>query len=339
MKPTETMLQNWSHYILSLLLVIAVIPFPLYGTTIPVHGSLERSSDSLYRPVFIGRINSDCFVDTVLSVVSTSSKVNWRKENILPRYIVWGKGSDSVELICGDTMGGIIADTQRNGYSIINYPSFVNLRGSISFVLLNQDDTEYDMMCFLWGKTDTSSSGHDTSTVFGVFGGRGLDTLSSLSFHTIDTLQDWPFRAMQLRRPKEIQQPGYRDFSGQKSYIIPTVTMVVITDTSTHTDTSAIRRQASGLVPEASGRGSFRIYPNPSVNLTTIVGTQLASGKYDLTLHAASGEVVWRKELDTSGSGDMIFSIDVSTLSTGNYHLSVQTARAFLGTYPIIIIH
>ncbi len=306
----------------------------------PVLSDLVRSTDSTYKVVFIGHLNTDCYDDTVVSVVAKTATVNWRKDMILPKYVIWGKYRDSTQAICPDSAGGTIPDSLKNSYSIIAYPSFVGLRGSLSYVHLNNNDTEYDLLCFLWGKTDTSSTRRDTSTRFAVFGRKGMDTLGILPFHTIDTTQQRPVQAMLLRRPINFLQPGRRDFTGQKSYVIPSMVLVVVTDSIGTRDSVVIQQIASGLEPEHTLAPDFRVYPNPAVNLTTIVGKNLGSGNYRIELMTQSGQSVWSKEVKSQVGEDIVFSMDVSSVTTGYYHIVVyRQDKAPVGTFPILIIH
>lgn len=305
----------------------------------PSHAPLVRSSDSIYKVMFIGHLNTDCYDDTVLAVVSKTPKVDWRREMILPRYIVWGVRTDTTIPQCSDTVGGTIADSLRYSYSILQYPSFVGLRGSLSYMQLNPTDTEYDLVCFLWGKTDTSTTQRDTSTTFAVFGRKGFDTLRIIPLHTIDTTQQTPLRAMQLKRPKHFLQPGRRDFSLRNSYQIPSMGIVVVVDTSGHHDSVVIQEVASSVHPDQTLVPEFKVYPNPAVNLTTIVGKHVPSGRYHLRLLTESGQGVWEKEVVSLSGEDILFSMDVTPLSTGYYHLQITRTGTSIGTFPIVIIH
>ncbi|MBK9246543.1 MAG: hypothetical protein IPM69_00140 [Ignavibacteria bacterium] len=278
----------------------------------PSHADLVRSLDSIYIVLFVGQINSDCYDDTVIAVTLNDSTFNWRNNLILPKYVIWGKQTDTAIPICEDTVDGEVPDSLEYSYSTIYYPEFVSLRGLLSYVLLN-DDSMYDLICFLWGKTDTSSTNRDTSTTFAVFGRKGMDTNGILPFHTIDTTQQTPLRAMLLKRPINFMHQGRRDFSRHKSYLIPTMVLVVIADTNGHHDSIIIQEIASGLNPEKTQRPEFKVYPNPAVNLTTIVGKNLQAGTYTIEVLTETGQSVWSKQVASLSGEDNILNRCIST--------------------------
>lgn len=316
------------------------------------HPSFARSTDTLYKILFIGKLNTDCYDDTVVAAISKNQKIAWRGTPTLPKYIFWGKSSSKSdkthnkkdtahsknEVTCTDTVGGIIADTHKVQYSIIRYPSFVGLRGSVSFMKLNTNDEIYDIVSMLWGKTDTSSSKRDTTTSFAVFGRKGLDTLQELPFYSIDTMQRSPITAMKLNRFVNFTSPARRDFSGRMSYFITRVVLPVIADTAEHKD-SNIRQILAGVNLDAPLIPEFKVYPNPSVNLTTIVGHKLEKGTYTINVLTETGFLVCTQNLISTSGEDVVFPMDVSSFSTGYYVFTVSSQKGAVGSYPVLIIH
>ncbi len=302
------------------------------------HPSFVRSSDTVYKILFIGKLNTDCYEDTVIAPVAKSAKIAWRGAPMLPKYILWGKSRIVNDTTCKDTVGGIIADSHKVAYSSIQYPAFISLGGSVSFMKLNTCDNIYDIVSMLWGKTDTSSSKRDTTASFTVFGRKGLDTLQTLPFYTIDSMQLSPITAMKLKKQQHFTSPSRRDFSGRMSYFITPVVLPVIVDTSEHND-STIQEILVGLNPEPSQKPEFKIYPNPSVNVTTIIGHKLEKGTYNIRILTEAGLLVCTQQLVSSSGEDIVFSMDVSTLSTGYYVLTVSSQKGAVGSYPVLIIH
>ncbi len=301
------------------------------------HPSFVRSNDTVYKVMFIGKLNTDCYDDTVIASVAKSAKIAWRGTPMLPKYILWGKSLIVEDTICKDTVGGIIADSHKVIYSVIQYPAFIGLRGSVSFVKLNTCDNIYDIVSMLWGKTDTSSTKRDTTASFTVFGRKGLDTIQSLPFYTIDSMQLSPITAMKLKKQQHFTSPSRRDFSGRLSYFITPVVLPVIVDTTEQND-SILQETLVGVNPEPSQKPEFKVYPNPSVNVTTIIGHQLEKGTYSVKVLTETGVLVCTQQLTSSGE-DIVFSMDVSTLSTGFYVFTVSSQKGAVGSYPLLIVH
>lgn len=316
---------------------IASMTFGTLGA-LASHPSFVRSNDTVYKVMFIGKLNTDCYDDTVIASVAKSAKIAWRGTPMLPKYILWGKSLIVEDTTCKDTVGGIIADSHKVIYSIIQYPTFVGLRGTVSFVKLNTCDNIYDIVSMLWGKTDTSSTKRDTTASFTVFGRKGLDTIQTLPFYTIDSMQLSPIVAMKLKQTQHFTSPSRRDFSGRMSYFIEPVVLPVIADTSGQNDTM-LQEIRVGVNSEPSQKPEFKIYPNPSVNVTTIIGHQLEKGTYTVKVLTETGVLVCTQQLASSSGEDVVFSMDVSTLSTGYYIFTVNSQKGAVGSYPLLIIH
>ena len=344
-----------------IILLFASIIGMIIGSAIPSLGGNEsknshpefvRSKDTVYKILFIGKLNTDCYEDTVVAAISKNLKIAWRGTPTLPNYILWGKSNvkndtsrskndtsrSKNDITCKDTVGGMIVDTHKVQYSIIRYPSFIGLRGSVSFMKLNTNDEIYDIVSMLWGKTDTTSRKRDTTTSFAVFGRKGLDTMQVLPFYSIDTMQRSPIAAMKLKRFVNFISPERRDFSGRMSYFISRVVLPVIADTAEHKD-SNIRQIIAGVTPEEPLIPEFKVYPNPSVNLTTIVGHKLEKGTYSINVLTETGFLVCTQNLVSTSGEDVIFPMDVSSFSTGYYVFTVSSQKGAVGSYPVLIIH
>ena len=208
--------------------IVGIIIFPyLYGYAQPCDSTNNfcrpnLSNDSVYKTLFTGYLNSDCYIDTIIVSASKRDADTLLLNNVfLPKYIYWGRcllPRDSMQYCpCYDTVG--VPDTQKVWYTRLDKPSFINMAGKV--VLLHiSTDTLVDILMIFTGKTGLDSLARDTSHRVILYGQDALDTLWYISLNTIDSSITEPFSALRLEVDKQLIDSAVRDVSYHASYYL-----------------------------------------------------------------------------------------------------------------------
>lgn len=296
------------------------------------------SNDSVYKITFIGHLNFDCYVDTLISSVSKRNSDTLRLPNTLfPKYIFWGRCSlprDSMQYCpCYDTVG--VPDTQKVWYTRIDYPEFISLRTSSLVFKYNSTDSVSDIVCMLWGKNSTDSNAIDTSTIVSLFGQSSLDTLVSVNLGVIDSIQTSPFFAMKLYPNIHLIDSARRDDTGKLSYRLPCINFNLGNSTQQQNSNAII----SGLMPSTESK-EFFIYPNPATNTLMIKYTGSVFQNLSIVMTSSTGFEILRIEMDCTSKSGCLESVDLKDILNGLYSIRILTHnQQLLHSQNIIVVH
>ncbi|MEP7217870.1 MAG: T9SS type A sorting domain-containing protein, partial [Bacteroidota bacterium] len=274
--------------------------------------------------LFIGRINFDCYRDTVIGYMDEQS-------HYLPTAIRWGRSSFG---ILGDTLHhsdsnciDYVPPYKRVAVTHITYPSWDSLSGSVTFQSVNADSL-VDILAFTWGRVGDSTHRHDTMKVVLAFGQHGLDTLSTMSFGAISGFQTTPFFAMKMRPGTELLEPEARDFSGIKSYVLESMDFVIGGDSS---KAPPVRDHI------ANPSIHVRVYPNPTGQTAQVESESTPPGEYNVEVVSVNGQVYSQQNVVVSSSGNLFRTLNLKDVPSGYYLIRLHTSGTLVGSYPIII--
>ncbi len=321
-----------SQLLRSLTVTFALLATVLSATAQP-SGSTARGTRP-YAPVavrqemqilYTGSLNFDCFPDTIFGTRGPDGLY-------LPRVIIWGRpttaapagGRRDANAACL----GPIADSVKVPFTLIQYPSWGNLRGCVSIQSFNPD-TLADMLFMLRGAVGEGRNQHDSLLSLLVFGQHGLDTHRVLNLANIGPFQSYPFIAMQVRKGVQLLNRRSRSLSRAASYEIAPVGLIVDEpDTTPH--------------HAAARAASVRVYPNPASAEANVEALNVDPGSYSVEVSAANGMIVLRQQADMHSGGNLLRTLDVTELASGYYVVRiVKTGEGNAGmppeTYPIII--
>jgi hypothetical protein len=247
----------------------------------------------------------------------------------LPRVIVWGQYDKSGLRGRKDTVAhctGHIPDRLKVPYSLITYPDWRDLRGSLSSIKFNPEDTLSDLMFAIRGSVEAGDSFQSVSKVIVLFGQSGLDTLATIVLGAIDAVQFEPFIAMELRKGSEVTNEKRRDISGRKSFEVQRSGLP-----ARHADTTKPQHSVAASV--------LRVYPNPTGIAAQVEGAAIPAGTYSVEIVAVNGEVSERRDVVVKESGDLLETLDVQQLPTGYYIVRLHQGSKPLGVFPIVVTH
>ncbi len=319
-----------SQLLRSLTVTLALLATVLSATAQP-SGSTARATRP-YAPVavrqemqilYTGALNFDCFPDTIFGTRGPDGLY-------LPRVIVWGRptaanpnGERNADAACL----GPIADSVKIPFTLVQYPSWGNLRGCVSIQSFNPD-TLADMLFMLRGAVGEGRNQHDSLLSLLVFGQHGLDTHRVLNLANVGSFQAYPFIAMQVRRGSQLVNRSSRSLSRKASYEIAPIGFIVDEpDTTTHHAT-------------AQRAAAVRVFPNPASAEANVEALNVEAGSYDVEVAAANGMIVLHQQVEMTAGGNLLRTLDVTRLASGYYLVRLVDAKGTgqaIGTYPIII--
>lgn len=297
------------------------------------------SSDSIYKITYIGHLNFDCYVDTLISSASKRNNDTLHIANTLfPKYVFWGRCNlprDSMKNCpCYDTLG--VPDTQKVWYTRIDYPSFVNIRISSFVVKYNEIDSVSDIVCLMWGKSSTDSNAVDTSTIVALFGQSTLDTLLNVNLGEIDSIQTSPFFAMKLYPNIHLVDSARRDDTGKLSYRLPCVNFSVGNSTQEQESSNAI---ISSLEAK-NENGEFLIYPNPATHTLLVRYKGATMQNVSIHITSSTGSEILRMNMECQGKRDCTETIGLNEIMNGLYSVRILGKnQQLLFAQNIIVVH
>jgi hypothetical protein len=262
--------------------------------------------------LYIGRINNDCVPDTVYGN-TYGHAMTW-----LPKVIVWGRPD-----IAHPCPGPATVEPVHSTDFI--YPSYPRFSGSCSFAQLNTGDEQTDLLFYLWGYNDSTSSEPDTGRVLVIFGQDSLSRVPNVVFSSITSgFQSVPFFAQDIRLGIDLVEPQVRDLSSVESYLLFSMTAG---DTSSH---------PPHLVTDVRDSMDVRIYPNPSLYTATLEAS-LPAGSYTARVVGINGQVYSAQDLALQSEGRLWRNLDVSQLASGYYVVQLVRNGQVVGVYPFLI--
>lgn len=301
-----------------------------------------HAPDSLRRGLallHIGHCNPDCFADTLYGspgIAADGAPV------VLPRLILWGQ-PDPALLNNPATHDSILAClgpvplAQRRAATIISYPAWGSLAGSVAFGRYNTNDTLADMLLTVRGTVEEQQGSsvvlRDTVRCLFLFGGV-LDTIDAIDLGTVTavlgdpTPRATPFAAYVARPGIELAAPAARDLSGRMSYEIPPI---ILTDAPPDTTQHNTAHQGA---PNAL---ALRVFPNPAATAATITMFAMPAGAYLVEIVGADGAAVLRQDVRLDAPGDLLRTVDVARLPSGYYMARITGDGRLLIARPIIV--
>jgi hypothetical protein len=262
--------------------------------------------------LYIGRINNDCVPDTVYGN-TYGHAMTW-----LPKVIVWGR-PDTAHPCPGPATVEPVYSTD------FIYPSYPRFGGSCSFLQVNTGDEQTDMLFYLWGYKDSTSSEPDTGRVLVIFGQDSLARVPTVVFSSITSgFQSVPFFAQDIRLGIDLVEPQVRDLSSVESYLLLPITAG---DTSSH---------PPHLVTDVRDSMDVRIYPNPSLYTATLEAS-LPAGSYTARVVGINGQVYSAQDLALQSEGRLWRNLDVSGLASGYYVVQLVRNGQIIKIYPFLI--
>lgn len=277
------------------------------------HASFVDSANVYKTVLNVTKFNDDAVKDTIIAVADYHLKY-------LPKSIIWGK----------DTTDNGIPDSLKVPETLIIYPNWNDLTGAVMIDKLNQDSL-FDIILILWGKTSTDTSNiKDTATAIVIFGRRGLDTLQYLNIANLDSFQILPFVAMKLRIGHEFTNAKVRDMSYQTSYQFNKIDLNI--------DTASVPPPIINIM-EAEESAQIKIYPNPAVYYTDIEINLIKPGKYYIQICDINGKTLKEQTISSEKTGDLINRINLTDFASGSYIIRVFTEQKHIGSYQIILVH
>lgn len=284
--------------------------------------------------LFIGNLNFDCLPDTVYC------EVNKQKPVYLPSSIHWGRWhSTTVTQPCLPTDSAqrarLLPDSTKVQITQFHYPNWKSLTGKMSTMKLNTNDSLFDMIFYLRGKTGDSTSIHDTSAVKAIFGQDALDTVPHIYLNEIDTLQWHPYCAVTLFIGGNFINPLNRDMTGKVSYVLSKIDLKITSRAEDTTSTQALMRRKT----QAEESTILNVYPNPGLSGANVEGKKLQAGAYEVLVISENGKIIDRQTISVNESGELFSQIDTRQISTGFYIIQLRSNNQFVASYPFMVIH
>lgn len=289
-----------------------------------VHSGID-TLNARRKILFVGQLNLDCLADTIVGVRDQSGR-------LLPTLIRWGRLDLPIPPPpCPDdtTAPDTSYHLRRVPVTVIDYPAWDRVTGSISFQRYNRDQFT-DLIFFLWGNYRTSGGVlRDTATAIAVFGQRGLDTIAVLSLNAIASFQSEPFFAMNLRPGVHLLSPAVRDMSGSISLLMPTINIPLHEQ-----PTPPEPPFPPGRIAEVP---TFALYPNPTPGEALIQGSRVPEGEYRIEVVAVNGMVVHRQQAYVDLSGEVLKALKLESVPSGYYVVQLYDAVQRVGSWPILV--
>lgn len=328
--------------------VILITLFILSMLTIEVQAQCDStntfcrpnfSSDSVYRVFYLGHLNQDCYLDTVIASGSKKDCDTLKLKNkLFPKYIFWGRCKlprDSARFCpCYDSLG--VPDSIKVWYSKIVIPNFYNKRSYINFLRLNNDDVT-DMMIFTGGKNGPDTNANDTSMVCAVFGQPAFDVLYEINLTNINSSQTQPFFAQKMVYNNQFVDSARRDYTGYLSYIIEPINVNV--GYSANNNNQSSQAIVSGI--SHSENTDFKVFPNPARDALHVSYANTLSGEFSFEIITLSGRSLLQKKFYSTGdSQEGMVTIPLYEISSGSYYVKIMDSKgATLLMKEFIVIH
>lgn len=286
--------------------VIAVCATILCISGYSVYASDDSTMTKSYIS-FIGNLNSDCVLDTVMS-----QYIN--EKYLLPQFIIWGKG-DSLKC------GMYHADSIRFAKTEFVYPDWNKLRGSFSTLFLN-NDTLPDLIISL--------ATPDTSFQIAIFGQNSLDLIDTINLSEITNNQTAPFYATFLSLGNGLKNPGFRTYSNSVSYEMD---VLQINPNQTIPQNP---KSAAEIVPSDI---DFQIYPNPVSDILKFKINGGSSGIYSIEIYSLLSNMLIANNFVIGNQLDYQGTINTASLPAGNYLVRLEKDNMIVAVKNIVILN
>lgn len=316
-------------------LVLLIGTYQAAHAQTPAPDTLRRGLTLLY----VGHCNPDCFADTVYGAPGIAAD---GAPTFLPRLILWGQPDPALlnNPATHDSIAacmGPVPLAKRRAATVITYPAWGSLAGSVAFGRYNANDSLADMLLTVWGTVEQQQGSsvvlRDTARCLFLFGGV-LDSLDAIDLGAVTaTLGDaaprpTPYAAYVARPGIELAKAGARDLSGRMSYELPSIILAdTPPDTSQHNATHEGTPNALAL----------RVFPNPAATAATITAFAMPAGAYLVEIVGADGAAVLRQDVRLDVSGDLLRTVDVARLPSGYYMARITSNGRLLTARPIIV--
>ena len=296
------------------------------------------SNDSIYKIRYIGHLNFDCYLDTL---IISSSKKNADTLKIsgtfFPKYVFWGRCQlprDSAKYCpCYDSLG--IPDSQKVWYTRIDYPFMYEKRAATTVFRYNNDEA-HDIITFFWGKTRNDSAAKDTSMVVSLFGQSALDTVLKADLGDVDSLTTDPYFCLRLRPNVHFVDSARRDFMGRLSYIIPPLQLNVGNSYQQNNN------QNQMIMNDVEGEvySTFEVFPNPARDAITVKYTgDRHSSELQVVITEHTGKEMLRMKLPCMKFDNCEQTISLGKIASGLYSVRIiDHNNQYLFTKNIIIV-
>lgn len=255
---------------------------------------------------FIGHLNFDRVNDTVISSI-----VN--EKNLLPKYILWGKGD---ERKCGE----FHSDSISKEKTVFIYPDQSLSSCNYSFFDFNSDNV-YDILL--------SFNNQDTLRPRIIFGQNEIDLIDTIFLSQIVNDQTSPFTSMILKNGNGLKNPSSRDASGDTSYEINPIPVNL--NPNFPQNKKSINYIDFHNIKIIS-------FPNPALNNISIRISNANAGKYLVQFNSIYDYGIVKKFIDIDGESDFMINIDVSVLTAGYYMVILLKDNVQISANPLIII-
>lgn len=267
---------------------------------------------------FIGHLNSDQYVDTLIS--------KHEERNVrLPDKILWGQPPNSRK-------------SWERLSTTFTYPTdWKDFRGSFFVDNINRD-TISDIVIRLHGKVQNKESNsekesyRDTTLFLTIFGEEPITSNAVVAVHQIQFNEQTKFRTREMKKGTMLLNEAHRDISGFKSYKVARV------NTARQEEEEAQKKAQEQSLPIAV-TPEISIFPNPAQTTLTIQCNGLASGEYSLDMMNVLGAGIhnYSFEISPKGAGTYSLQLDVSQFSSGVYILRVFDKNNHIISLPFTI--
>jgi hypothetical protein len=299
--------------------LLSVVTCVLFGGQLLASPDTTLTNHPSATVICISPLNFDCYRDSVIA---------WPDQfgHYLPRVIRWGKpiGTDNTKL--DPNCFGHIPPSRKVAETVIHYPAWRDLTGSVAFEHVNADSLS-DMVLYIRGKVGDITALRDSLLPLVLYGQHGLDTLPVLDLADVGSFQVHPFFAMQLHTGTNFIEPATRDLSGVISYVFQ--------GTDLHLEEPAAPHQEPLAGVNLSGR--VHVYPNPAGTTTNVEAEAISPGEYSVEVVGVNGQIYTRAEATVDASGSFVRTLDVGRLPSGYYVVRLQQDGQPARSYPIII--